>query len=103
MRMENMRSLRQRRKLSQTDLAEMVGVNQATISKIEKGEMNLTLDKIMAISEALHCQPQELFSLPELQRRALAALGRIRGADQQAALAVLEAMAARQADAPPER
>ena len=91
--MNNVRAIRHERGLSQAQLAELAGLNQATISKLERGDMNVTLDKIHAIARALRVEPAELFTLPDLQRRALAAISAIDPARRDAALVVLEAMA----------
>lgn len=92
--MDNLKSLRDARGITQAELAEMIGVNQAYVSKIEAGIANPSLDKILAIAKALHAQPAELFTLPTLQKRAIAALEAMPDADQrEAALVVLEAMA----------
>ncbi len=71
----------------------MAGLNQATVSKVERGEMNVTLEVIDAIATALNVQPVQLFDLPELQARALAAINAIDPERRAAALVVLEAMA----------
>lgn len=91
--MKNVRALRMARGLTQAQLAEAAGVNQATVSKVERGETNITIDKIEAIAAALRVEPVQLFDLPELQARALAALSAIDPARRDAALVVLEAMA----------
>ena len=91
--MKNVRALRVARGLTQTQLAEMAGLNQATISKAERGEMNTTMETITAIATALRVEPVELFDLPELQARALAAISAIDPERRAAALVVLEAMA----------
>lgn len=100
--MKNLRDIRRQRHLSQAQLAEMAGLDQSTISKAENGEMNVTLEKIIAIASALHVQPAELFELPELHKRALAALDQLTGPDAQAALVVLETMARRDGGTAPE-
>ena len=92
-RMKNVRELRLARGMTQAQLAEAAGVNQATVSKVERGETNITIDKIEAIAAALRVSPVQLFDLPELQARALAALSAIDPARRDAALVVLEAMA----------
>lgn len=91
--MKNVRALRISKGLTQAQLAELAGVNQATVSKLERGETNITIDKIEAIAAALRVEPVQLFDLPELQARALAALSAIDPARRDAALVVLEAMA----------
>ena len=92
-RMKKLRDFRRARGLTQVQLAELAGVNQATVSKVERGEMNVTVDTIMLLAAALDVQPVQLFDLPELQARALAALSNIDPARRDAALVVLEAMA----------
>ena len=91
--MKNVRALRIARNLTQVQLAELAGVNQATVSKAERGEMNITMNNIIALAAALQVEPVELFDLPDLQRRALAAISAIDPERRAAALVVLEAMA----------
>jgi transcriptional regulator with XRE-family HTH domain len=92
--MDNLARIREARGLTQSQLAEAIGANQATISKIEKGRGNPTLDMIQRIAAALKIHPSELFSRGALEQRVLDALGQLRD-DQarEAALTVLEAMA----------
>jgi transcriptional regulator with XRE-family HTH domain len=92
-RMENLREIRKTKGMSQEQLAEAADVSQGTISKIERGEMNVTYDVIIKIATALDVQPVQLFPLSELQRRTLNAIEAIDPARRDAALVVLEAMA----------
>lgn len=92
--MDNLKNLREARNITQAELADMIGVNQAYISKIEAGIANPSLEKILGIAKALRAQPAELFELPSLQRRAIAAIESMADTTtQEAALVVLEAMA----------
>lgn len=91
--MIRLRELRRLRKLTQVQLAEMAGVDQSTLSKAENGQMNITLQNILSIAAALDVQPAELFELPELHRRALAAIDQLKGPKADAAILVLESMA----------
>lgn len=91
--MKKVRDIRKARGLSQAQLAELAGLNQATVSKVERGEMNVTLEVIDAIAAALGVEPVQLFDLPDLHARALAAINAIDPARRDAALVVLEAMA----------
>jgi transcriptional regulator with XRE-family HTH domain len=91
--MDQMSRLREERGLSQSQLAEMVGANQATISKIERGLGNPTLTMIRRIAKALDCQPPDLFSRDALQVRLMSAINSIDPEQQEAALTVIEAMA----------
>lgn len=88
-----MATIREARGLTQADLAEMTGLGQGYVSKIESGVANPSLDKINLIAQALKVEPAELFSLPDLQKRVLAAISSIKDpARVEAALVVLEAM-----------
>jgi len=49
--------LRSEAGLSQADLAELSGVRQATISDVERGDGNVTLNTIDALSKALKATP----------------------------------------------
>ncbi len=91
--MDRVRKLRDARKLTQTQLAGMIGVNQATISKIEKGIANPTQTMITRLAAALGVDPVDLFAQGDLEARALDALKKMPPDRRQAALAVLEAMA----------
>lgn len=90
--MQNLRSIRKAKGLSQAQLAEMAEVNQATISKIENGTANFTSEMVSKIASALNVSEAELFGLPELQLRVLQAINRMDPSQREAALVVLEAM-----------
>lgn len=92
--MENLRSIRKLRNLTQEQLGEISGVDQATISKLESGKSNFTMDMARKLASGLKIEPVELFSLPELQMRAIRALREITDPERQrAAVLVLETMA----------
>lgn len=91
--MENVRKIRELRGLTQAELGELVGKNQGYISKLEAGRMNPTVSALTDLARALAVQPSELFTLPELHRRALVSLDSMDRERQEAALVVLEAMA----------
>lgn len=90
--MKNMKRIRIDRKLNQTQLADMVGTTQPTISKIEKGDMNVTLGLIEACAKALGVTPVELFGLSEAQQRVLDVMSALPEDRRAAAFVVLEAM-----------
>ena len=93
--MKNMAAIREAKGLTQEDLATMTGLGQGFLSKIEAGTANPTLQKITLIAKALKVEPSELFALPDLQQRVLAAISSITDpAQKEAALVVLESMAA---------
>lgn len=94
--MDNMSRIREAKGLKQSQLAEMVGANQATISKIESGVGNPTLDMINRIAKALDVHPSALFAKPELEQRVMDALQHMDDPRQkEAAIIVLESMAAK--------
>lgn len=92
--MKNIARIRERKRLTQSQLAEMVGANQATISKIEAGSGNPTVAMLNRIAAALEVHPSDLFSRDELEERALAALNSLDNPQtREAAVIVLESMA----------
>jgi transcriptional regulator with XRE-family HTH domain len=91
--MRAMSRIRKSRGLSQAQLAEMVGCTQATISRIEDGKGNTSVEMIEAIAAALRVAPSALFETSELQARITTALADLTPDQQRAALVVLEAMA----------
>jgi transcriptional regulator with XRE-family HTH domain len=92
--MKNMATIREAKGLTQEQLADMTGLGQGYLSKIEAGTANPTLEKILVIAKALRVDPAQLFALPDLQSRVLAAISAIDDPVQvEAALVVLEAMA----------
>lgn len=56
------RELRRERGLSQEDLAELAGLHRNYVGGIERGERNVGIDNIQAISEALRVDVAALFS-----------------------------------------
>jgi len=93
--MKELGNLRRAKGLTQTQLAEMAGVDQATISKLESGTgYNYTAELLAKLVSALKVEPAELFGLPDLHQRVLDAIRAIEDPDRQAAaLVVLETMA----------
>ena len=58
----NVRRLRQRSKLTQEGLAELVGVNPRTVQKIEAGKLNILATTLARIQASLDCRWEELMS-----------------------------------------
>ena len=56
-----LKEVRKEKKLSQTELAEMVGVSRNTISSIETGQFNPTAKLALVLCIALHKKFEELF------------------------------------------
>ena len=50
---ENIKAFRQKRKMSQEDLANMCGLHRTYIGSIERGERNATLSTLEALASAL--------------------------------------------------
>ena len=63
----NIREVRTEKKLSQSALAEMVGVSRNTISSIETGQFNPTAKLALVLCIALDKKFEELFYFDERQ------------------------------------
>ena len=57
---ESVRILRELQELSQTQLAELTGIPQATLSAIENGRINLGVERAKMLARALRCHPAVL-------------------------------------------
>jgi transcriptional regulator with XRE-family HTH domain len=57
---ESVRILRELQGLSQNQLAERTGIAQATISNIERGRVNLGVERAKVLAVALKCHPAVL-------------------------------------------
>jgi len=57
---ENIRLCRVLRKLSQENVADIIGITVTAFGKIERGESNTTVTRIKKISEALSVLPEDL-------------------------------------------
>ncbi|WP_445946539.1 helix-turn-helix domain-containing protein [Shewanella sp.] len=55
-----MRKMRKLRGLSQDELALCAEIDRSYIGRIERAEVNITLDMLYKISEVLDCEPYEL-------------------------------------------
>ena len=56
----SVRILRDLLELSQSQLSELTGIPQATISAIENGRVNLGVERAKVLARALHCHPAVL-------------------------------------------
>lgn len=54
--------IRKERKLSQTEIAEVLGISQNAYSRIERGETKLTVDRIKTIAKTLNISYHDLLS-----------------------------------------
>ena len=57
---ESVRILRELQELSQSQLSELTGNPQATISAIENGRVNLGVERAKVLARALKCHPAVL-------------------------------------------
>ena len=57
---ESVRILRELQELSQTQLSELTGIPQATISAIESARVNLGVERAKVLARALKCHPAVL-------------------------------------------
>lgn len=59
--MNNVAAIRKSKGLSQVELADIVGVEQSTISKLERGNESVTLRTIQSVADALGVKVSDLF------------------------------------------
>ena len=57
---ESVRILRELQELSQSQLAELSGIPQSTISAIENDRVKLGVERAKTLARALHCHPAVL-------------------------------------------
>ena len=57
---ESVRIVRQLQELSQNELAALTGIPQSTISAIERGRINLGVERAKVLARALRCHPAVL-------------------------------------------
>lgn len=57
---ESLRILRELQELSQTQLSELTGISQATISAIENNSVKLGVERAKVFARALNCHPAVL-------------------------------------------
>ena len=57
---ESVRIVRELQEPSQSDLARLTGIPQATISAIENGRVNLGVERAKTLARALRCHPAAL-------------------------------------------
>jgi transcriptional regulator with XRE-family HTH domain len=60
----NLRAIRKSKGFSQERLAYDAGIDRSYVGKIERGEVNVTLEKIYVFSGLLECSPKELIPDP---------------------------------------
>ncbi len=62
---EKIRSVRTAKGISQDKLAVKSQIDRSYIGRIDRGEVNITIDKLYILAAALECKPSEL--LPEMK------------------------------------
>lgn len=65
---ENVQRRRKQLGLTQDNLAEMLGIGQHSLSRIERGVLTPKFDRLVEFSKYLHCPVSELFSCGESDR-----------------------------------
>ena len=58
---KHLRNMRKERGLSQEQLENLADISKNQIGNIERGEVNVTLISLLAISKALDISPKDLF------------------------------------------
>ena len=60
------RSMRQLENISQEQLALLTGIDRSYLGRIERGEVNLTVEKIYEIASVLKISPKELLPCDQI-------------------------------------
>lgn len=55
----NLRAIRKSKGFSQERLAYEAGIDRSYLGKIERGEVNITIEKIYLLAKCLQCLPSE--------------------------------------------
>ncbi|TDT41361.1 helix-turn-helix protein [Halospina denitrificans] len=56
----NVREVRRNREISQDQLALRAGIDRSYMGRIERGQVNITLEKVYRLAEALDCSVRDL-------------------------------------------
>ncbi|MUK37851.1 helix-turn-helix domain-containing protein [Aliivibrio fischeri] len=60
---EQLREIRKSRGISQDKLALIADIDRSYVGRIERGEVNITLEKVYDLAEALECNVTELLPI----------------------------------------
>jgi transcriptional regulator with XRE-family HTH domain len=60
---QNLRSVRKSRGFSQERLAYVAGIDRSYVGKIERGEVNLSIEKLYLLAKTIGCSAKDL--IPE--------------------------------------
>lgn len=66
---DNIRFLRKKAILSQSELGEMIGVTGMTISRIESGRGKINMDYLILIAEKLHVRVEDILTENYMEKR----------------------------------
>lgn len=58
---DNLRSIRTKKQMSQSMLADLAGVERSQIMRIEKGEINTTINTVRLLASTLEIDKKDLF------------------------------------------
>jgi transcriptional regulator with XRE-family HTH domain len=58
----HIRKIRERKELSQQNLADMCNFPKSTLARIERAEMNTSIKTLVKIADALEIEPKELLN-----------------------------------------
>lgn len=61
----NLKEIRKSQNLNQDDLAAAIGAHPKSISRIERGERNASLELALRLSQYLKCTVEDLFQIEE--------------------------------------
>ena len=56
----NLRAIRKSKGFSQERLAHETGIDRSYVGTIERGEVNITIEKIYLLADHLQCSPKDL-------------------------------------------
>lgn len=59
---QNLRAIRKSKGFSQERLAHEAGIDRSYVGKIERGEVNITIEKIYLLADHLQCSPKDLLT-----------------------------------------
>lgn len=59
----NIKAIREKRKISQSRLGEMIGKSESTIGNYENGNIDIPCSALLKLAEALECELEELFGI----------------------------------------
>lgn len=73
----NFKAWRRKKKLTQARLAERLEVDQATVSRYERGEIDMTIPVVNAWADALGIEPEDFWRHPDAQVSEFVLLDRV--------------------------